>query len=212
MNEEILAALNWRYATKQFDATKKISSGDWNVLKEALINSPSSFGLQPWRFINVENPEIRAKLRENSWGQSQVTDASHYVVFTTLDRVSAEHVKSFIKRIEDVRSLPAGALNDYENMMLTNVTNGGHVTDHLNWTRRQAYIAMGFLLETAALLKIDATPMEGLDALAYDEILGLNGTGWKTVASVAIGYRHPDDQYQQYKKVRFAESEVIKTI
>lgn len=208
---KIQEALEWRYATKKYDASKKISAQDWKTLTEALIQAPSSYGIQPWKFLVVENPKIREQLKPVSWNQTQVTDASHYVVFAYKSEIDEAFVQKYIDRIAEVRGVPAEALNDFKNMMINNLAKGPEEKINV-WSQRQAYIAMGFLLETAALLKIDATPMEGFDPAAYDKILGLEGTGWKSVATVALGYRHSEDSFQALKKVRFAENDLIQYV
>ena len=208
LNENIEQSLDWRYAVKKYDPSRKISQADWRTLSQSLLKAPSSYGLQPWKFIVVQNPALREKLREISWGQSQVTDSSHFVVFATSESVTSEHVEKYLGRIQSVRGVPAESLTGFRDVMTKNLVQG--LGDKaLGWTQRQAYIAMGFLLEAAALLQIDATPMEGLDPEAYDKVLGLEGTGWRSVAAVALGYRHPDDAFQAFKKVRFAADDVI---
>ena len=209
---EIENALEWRYATKQFDPNKRISEGDWKVLEKSLLLSPSSYGLQPWKFLVVQNAELRAKLKTVSWNQSQVVDCSHYVVFLHKEKVDEQFVKEHIARISEVRQLPLESLAGYQNAILGDVVNGPRAKVLEPWAQRQSYIAMGFLMETAALLQIDACPMEGLDANAYDEILGLKGSSFKTVASVALGYRHANDKYQNAKKVRFPLERMIQFI
>jgi nitroreductase len=206
MNSTIEQAFRWRYATKRYDPTRKISDADWKTLKDALVMSPSSYGMQPWKFIWVQDPAVREKLRPVSWNQEQVTTASHYVVFTSTEKTSDEDVSRYIKRIAEVRGVSVDSLKGFQDMLHKNLVLG---TGDIHWSQRQAYIAMGFLLQTAALLKIDATPIEGLDPEAYDQILSLKGSGWKTVAAVALGYRHPEDKYQSLPKVRFPEHEVI---
>lgn len=204
---DLLETLNARYATKQFDTTKKISDADWNALSESLRLSPSSYGLQPWKFIVVKNPAIRKELRAASWNQGQIEDASHLVVFTTLKNVDAAYVRKYIESIAQARGTTVEALKGYEDMMVGGVVNGG--MDQLAWTQKQSYIAMGFLGLSAALLGIDATMMEGLNPKEYDRILGLDSTGYTTVAAVALGYRHADDAYAMAPKSRFETSEVI---
>lgn len=209
---KIREALNWRYAVKAFDSTKKIPEDKWQLLEDSLLLSPSSYGLQPWKFLIVENKEIREKLKAVSWNQTQVTDSSHYVVFTTLKEMSEEYIKDFIKRNMAVRNVPHEAVSGYENMMIKNIVHGMEKDYVRTWNQRQAYIAMGFLLETAALLEIDSVPMEGLDPKAYDEILDLNKTHYGAVAAVALGYRSKEDKYQFAKKVRFEKDKVIQRI
>ena len=210
-NSDIKQALDWRYATKKFDATKKISTQDWQTLTDALTLAPSSYGLQPWKFLIIENPQVREKLKAASWNQTQVTDASHFVVFLARDTVDAAAVQTYLARMAEVRGLPIEALDGFKNMLIENVVKAPE--EHTrNWTKRQTYISMGFLLETAALLKIDATPMEGLDPKAYDKILGLEGSGWNTTVAVALGYRHAEDATQNYKKVRFSNDTLIEYV
>ena len=210
-HSQIQEALQWRYATKKFDATKKISTQDWQTLTQSLTLAPSSYGLQPWKFLVIENPELREKLKAVSWNQTQVTDASHFVVFLARDKVDIDYVQKYLDRIAEVRNTPQETLAGFKNMMVENIVNAPEQKIR-DWTQRQAYIAMGFLLETAALLKVDATPMEGLDPLAYDKILGLEGSGWKTTVAVALGYRHAEDATQNYKKVRFTNDTLIEYV
>ncbi len=211
-HDAILSALNWRYACKKFDATKKIADADWKVLTASLVLTPSSYGIQAWKFLVVQDPEIRGQLKAVSWGQTQVTDASHYVVLTTPEKISEADIKAYIDRIVELRGATPESLKGYHDVLIKNVVNGMSAEKTLPWTQKQAYIAMGFLLETAALLKIDSTPMEGFDPVAYDKILKLEDTGWKSAASVALGYRHVDDEIQHAKKVRFAENHIVKYI
>lgn len=211
-HNEIKQALDWRYAVKRFDATKKISKADWETLEESLVMAPSSYGVQPWKFLVIENPEIRERLKPVSWNQTQVTDASHYVVMLYKEKMDADHVQRYLERVAEVRDIPLTELEGYKNMMMQNLVNPTDPERISIWAQRQTYIAMGFLLETAALLKIDACPMEGFDPLAYDEILQLKGTGWKSVASVALGYRHAEDAFQNAKKVRFANQQLVQKV
>lgn len=199
-HKEIKQALEWRYATKRFDASKKISDADWKLLEDSMTMAPSSYGVQPWKFVVVENPEVREKLKPVSWNQTQVTEASHYVVLVYKEQMDADHVQKYVNRVAEVRGVPLADLEGYKGMMITNLVESPNPQKIANWAQRQTYIAMGFLLETAALLKIDACPMEGFDPAAYDKILNLEGTGWKTIATVALGYRHAEDGYQNHRK------------
>lgn len=209
---QIKKALEWRYAVKSFDPTKKISADKWEVLEDSLVLSPSSYGLQPWKFLIVENKELREKLKPFSWNQTQVTDASHLVVFTTLKEITPDYIKEFIQRNMDVRNVPHDAVAGYEGMMIKNIVEGMDKDYVRTWNQRQSYIAMGFLLETAALLEIDTVAMEGITPKAYDEILGLDNTPYATVSAVALGYRSTEDKYQFAKKVRFEREKVIQKI
>lgn len=208
-NESILNQLNWRYAVKRFDPSKKISQKDWEVLEQSLLLSPSSYGLQPWKFLVVQNPDLRKKLRAVSWNQGQVEDCSHFVVFTTRPRITEHDVDRYLKRVSEVRSVPLENLAGAKKAIMGDVVTGVRSQVIQWWAHRQAYIAMGFLMETAALLNIDTCPLEGLDPAAYDKILNLEDSGYLTVAAVAVGYRHSEDKFQFMKKVRYEKPEVI---
>lgn len=208
-NEVIHNQLNWRYACKKFDPTKKIRESDWNVLLESLRLSASSYGLQPWKFVVVQNPELRQQLLPLSWGQTPVTEASHFVVLTYKEKMDEAHVDKFFQKIAQVRGVDLSTLDGYKNMVIGDVVKGPR-SEVINWwAQRQTYIAMGSLLTTAALMEIDTLPMEGLNPAGYDKVLGLEGSGYKTVAAIACGYRADDDKYQSAKKVRFDLSDVV---
>ncbi len=206
--ETILEQLNWRYATKSYDKTKKVSAEDWETLETALTLAPSSFGLQPYKFIVITDPELREKLKPAAWGQPQITDASHLVVFTYKKTLTDADIEHFVDRIVEVRGVPRETLTDYENIIkgsAKQAVDGGYIE---TWNSRQAYIALGFLLQTAALLNIDATPMEGFDAAQFNEILGL--TDYSAVALAAVGYRDAENDWlASLQKVRFPKDELI---
>jgi len=205
-------ALNWRYATKKFDATRKIPVTQWKELEAAMVLAPSSFGLQPWRFIVVQNPEIRAQLPAISWGQTQTVDASHMVVFAYRKNLSVADVDHFIKRTADVRNVSIESLEGYRGFILNTqkqATEQGWVD---NWCSRQVYIALGQTMAAAALLGIDSCPLEGIEAHQYDTLLGLEKEGYASVCGLALGYRAQDDKYAHQPKVRFPTEEVVKYI
>lgn len=207
----LLENLNWRYATKKFDATKKISSADLNTLKEAVRLSASSYGLQPYKVIVVENPEIREKLKAAAYGQTQITDASQLFIFANDLNVGAESVDAYIKNISETRGVPADALAGFSDMMKGTIANLS--TENKNiWTAKQTYIALGTLLSAASELKIDATPMEGFNAAAFNEILGFDKLGLNASVIATVGYRHGEDDTQHYKKVRKSHEELFITI
>ena len=209
--ETILEQLNWRYATKAYDKTRKISPENWETLEQALILAPSSFGIQPFKFLVITDPETREKLKPAAYGQTAITDASHLVVFAYKKTLSDADIERFVDRIVEVRGVARESLADYENVMkgaARNATAGGYIE---TWNSRQVYIALGFLLETAALLGIDATPMEGFDAAQFNEILGLED--YSAVALAAVGYRDAgSDWLASLTKVRMPESDLIKRI
>ncbi len=207
----ILDALQWRYAVKKFDSSRKIPAKEWALLEESLRLSPSSYGLQPWKFIRVKTPEVLQQLRAESWNQSQVTDCSDYVVFTTRTEMLESDVDEFLKLQSGIRGTPMEKLQGYRDVILGDIVKGPRSAQAANWAQRQSYIAMGFIMETAALIGVDTCPMEGLDPKAYDRILGLESTGYRTVAAVALGYRHAEDRYAGEKKVRYPISRIMET-
>mgnify|MGYP001058029431 CR=1 FL=1 len=210
--ETLLNALNWRYAMKKFDAQKKIDPKIWEALEESLILTPSSYGLQPWRFLIVTDLEVRRKLTPVSWGQKQVEDCSHLVVFTVKEKVDEAHVQSFINQMGKVRGVDPATFAGYQKMIVSDVVTGARSQVAFEWAGRQAYIALGNFMTACALVGVDTCPMEGIDPAKYDEILGLTGSGWKTVVACPAGHRASDDKYATEKKVRFDRSTVIKHI
>lgn len=211
-NKTILNHLEWRYATKSFDPSLKISNSDWEMLSEVIRLTPSSYGLQPWKVHVVQNPALRQRLRKASWDQSQIENCSHLVVFSALKKVDEAYIQKYISRISNVRGVPEEQLKEYQGMMVDDVVKGPRSKIIQFWAQRQAYIAIGFLLQAAALKQIDACPMEGLQPEEYDKILELNQSDYATVAVVALGYRAKDDRFQSLKKVRFDTKEIITVV
>jgi nitroreductase len=211
-NSQLIEALNWRYATKYFDAAKKIPADTWQTLEQALVLTPTSYGLQPYKFLVINDPAKRAALLPHSWGQKQVVDASQFVVFTARTEMKVADVDRFIKRTADVRKLPDGAFNPYRDMMIGDLVNGPRSKVAHEWAARQAYIALGNLMTCAALLGVDACPMEGLVPAEYDKILNLAGSGYATVVACALGYRAASDKYASLAKVRYETGELVKQI
>ena len=207
--KQLIGQLNWRYATKQFDPQRKISADEWAALEEALVLTPSSFGLQPWKFVVVTDPAIRERLVPASHGQRQVADASHLVVFAIKKDLCERDIDSHLSRISEVRGVPREALGQYREMMVGSLIKRLDETERNAWAARQVYIALGNFLTSAALLGIDACPMEGVDPAKYDEILGLKKHGLSTVVAAPAGYRAATDKSSQAKKVRFARDQVL---
>ena len=190
MDSSIQNALNWRYATKLFNVDKKVSDKDLGTLLESIRLAPSSHGLQPWKIIVVTDKETREKLKKASWNQSQVTDASHLIVFAARKNINDEDIKGHKQMIlGSVKSRSPEAIEA--------------------WNARQVYIALGFLLETAAFLKIDTCPMEGFDPVQFDEILGLTKSDYTTVVLSPIGYRSDADKYALAPKIRFEKKDIV---
>ena len=210
--KQLLDALQWRYAAKVFDATKKIPADVWDALEQSLVLTPTSYGLQPYHFLIVQDAAKRAELLPNSWGQKQVVDCSHFVVFTARTEMTEADVDRFVKRSAEVRGVPTESLAAYRGMMLGDVVNGPRGKIAHEWAARQCYIALGNLMTTAAVLGVDACPMEGINPPEYDKILGLAGSGYKTVVALALGYRSVNDKYASLAKIRYKTAELVKVI
>jgi nitroreductase len=211
MDKQIQTALQWRYATKLFNPNKKISDVDMNMLLEATRLAPSSLGLQPWKAYVVTNKVVREKLKIAAYNQPQVSDASHLVVFTARKVIDEKYVDSYLETVMKVRNQKIEEVEGYKKMLMGS-TSGKTLEQTKEWTARQAYIALGFLLETAAMMEIDACPMEGFDTNQFDKILGIDKTDYASVAIVAVGYRSENDKYAKVTKVRFCKEEIFKQI
>ncbi|PZV18497.1 MAG: NAD(P)H-dependent oxidoreductase [Leptolyngbya sp.] len=209
---DLLERLNWRYATKKFDATKTIPTDVWAALEESLVLTPSSYGLQPWKFLVVTNSDLKARLQPLSWNQAQVGDCSHFVVFTIKKNLTPEHVDHFVARTAEVRHAEPDSLAGYRKVMVSDVVYGQRSLTVNEWATRQTYIALGNFMTCAALLGVDTCPMEGIEPANYDTVLELPEKGYATVVACAAGYRSEDDKYATLAKVRFAKSEVIETL
>lgn len=210
--QSLLNALHWRYATKVFNANQALPAEVWAALEQALVLTPTSYGLQPYQFLVVQDPAKRAALLPHSWNQKQVVDAARLVVFAARTEMTAADVAKLIARISAVRGVPAESLNFYRDMMLSDVVNGPRGKNAHEWAARQAYIALGNLMTAAAVLGVDACPMEGLVPVEYDKILKLEGTGYKTVVALALGYRAAGDKYASLVKVRYEAADLIKAV
>ncbi len=211
MKHSIIENLNWRYATKKFDSTKKIVPADLEILKEAVRLSASSYGLQPYQVILVENEDLREQIKAVAWNQTQVTEASHVMIFANIIDVGIKEVQDYIENIAETRAISTTSLKGFEDMM-TNVVSTLAPNVKESWTAKQTYIALGTLLSAAADLKIDATPMEGFDRDAVNTILGLPKKGLSATLIIPLGYRHENDVNQHYKKVRKPNEELFITL
>lgn len=210
--DQLIDQLQWRYATKQYDRTRRIGAADWAALEEALVLSPSSLGLQPWTFLVVDDPAVRARLLPASYDQAQIVDASHLVVFATKVDLSEADVEAYVRRVADVRRIPVGTLAGLRQMAVGSIVQGLSAEQRRTWAVNQTYLALGNLVTSAALLGIDATPMEGFDRARYDEILGLKERGLAASVVLTLGYRSAADKYATLPKVRFAREEVVQHV
>lgn len=206
---DLLSALNWRYACKVFDPTKKIPAETWAALEESLVLTPSSFGMQPWKFLVIQDAELREQLVPHAWRQRQVADASHLVVMTVPKAMTEAHIDANILRMTEVRGGTADALMGFRKMV-TGFRDGLEAKSELQqWAKLQAYIALGQFMLAAAMLGVDSCPMEGFVPEKFDEILGLDAQGLTATVLCPVGYRHEDDRYAVLPKVRFTAADVI---
>ena len=204
---DILEQMNWRYATKKMNGAK-IAPDKLNRILEAIRLSASSFGLQPYTIIVVEDAETRKKLLPAAYNQSQITDASHLLIFAAWENVTEERVDGYLKDISDTRGIPVESLTTYKGMMAGLLGRSAEV--NMNWAARQAYIALGTGLIAAAAEEVDSTPMEGFTPAAFDEILNLKEKGLKSLAILALGYRDAEhDPIVKLKKVRQSKEKLF---
>lgn len=205
--ETVLEQLNWRYATKQFDSSKKISDGDWAALQKAMMLAPSSYGLQPYKFAVVTDEEMKEKLKPACYGQPQITESSHLVIFMAKKVLDDAFVDRYAERVKEVRGEQREGFDDYVQQMKDKMSQLMESGNAVCWSQRQSYLALGFLLESAAMLGIDACPMEGFQPDKVDEILKIEG--YTASALCTLGYRSEDDWLADLEKVRFSEETLI---
>ena len=208
-NQQVVAALKWRYATKKFDPARKIPPDDWHALEQSLVLAPSSIGLQPWKFFVVTDAAVKMQLMAASYRQAQIGDCSHVVVFTVRRNLDSDHVERHIQRMVEVLGVAPDSLEKFRSMTMRNLDKARAAGTLDQWQEHQIYIALGKFLACAALLAIDTCPMEGIEPAKYDEILGLAGSAYSTVVACAAGYRRPDDKYATMAKVRFKADDVV---
>ena len=204
----ILDKLQWRYATKKFDPTKKLGESQLQVLKEAFNLTATSYGLQPIKLLMIADDSLKQRLVEHSWGQKQVADASHLLVFCVINEIDEQYVVNYFERVKNIRNTPDEILKPFRSF-LTNDFNNKTSEEIKAWATKQAYLAMGNLLTVCALEGIDSCPMEGIVPEKYDEVLQLPEKGVSTVLAMPVGFRAQDDMFANFKKVRKDLSESI---
>jgi nitroreductase len=205
---EYLEALNWRYATKKFDADRTLSEDQVEQLLEAVRLSASSYGLQPYKVLLVRDPEVRARLQPACWNQPQVTQASHLLVLASPTDFGGELIDTYLDEVAGSRGIPREGLSGYGDFMKSKLL-GLSAREKSEWAARQAYIALGNLLAAAAFLQIDTCPMEGFVPQQVDEILGLPEKGLTATLIIPVGYRSGEDATQHARKVRRPAAEMI---
>ncbi|MFM7229403.1 MAG: NAD(P)H-dependent oxidoreductase [Cyanobacteriota bacterium] len=208
-SETLLEALRWRYATKAFDAARSIPDDLWQALEDTLVLTPSSYGLQPWRFLVIRDAALKAELRPHSWNQSQITDASHLVVLLSRRHIEGRDLDRLIEATASSRGLDPTTLAGYRQMMAKDLVDGPRSATIERWASNQVYIALGNLMTAAALLGIDTCPIEGFSPPDYDRLLGLDDSDYRSCVVCACGYRSTEDRYAGLAKVRFDRSELI---
>jgi nitroreductase/dihydropteridine reductase len=208
---DIIKALNWRYATKKFDPERKINESDLRTISEVLRLTPSSYGLQPLKFIFIEDPQLRKVLLPHSFNQSQVTDASHLLLICSYRDIRNEDIDAHIRNTVNIRNLDPDRMTGYGDFMKRTI---GELSESskLTWNVKQAYIVLGQLMLACAQMGIDTTPMEGFDADKFDEILGLNEKNLHATLLCPMGYRSTDDPAQYNPKVRKSEEDLFETL
>ncbi len=210
MNKQLIEALEWRYACKKFDADKRISDTDLETIFDSIQLTPSSYGLQPIKVLLIETKELREQIKPIAWNQAQVVDASHLLVFCHYTALSESYVDQHVSLMANTRNLPIEKLQGFGTHVKSSIATMD--ADHVNqWTGKQTYIALGQVLLSCALLKIDATPMEGFDRKALDKLLDLSKDGLSASLLCPIGYRHAEDPYITLKKVRKTKNMLFET-
>ena len=205
----LLDALRWRYATKAFDPSRRIPSDTWQTLESALVLTASSYGLQPWKFLVITDPALRAQLRPHAWNQSQITDCSHLVVLLKKREILAADADRLIQATATARGIDTSVLEAYRQMIQVDLIDGPRSQAIGQWSANQVYIALGNLLTSAALLEVDTCAIEGFSPAEYDRILKLEDSEYQSCVVCACGYRSAEDKYASLAKVRYSASDLI---
>ena len=208
----LIEKLNWRYATKKMDPSKAVAEDKVERIVEAARLAPTSSGLQPFEVIVVTNPEIRARIQEIGWNQSQITEGSHLLVFAAWDNYTTDRINEMFDRVNEERGIKNEGWENYRQMIL-NLYPGRDPQVNFEHAARQAYIGFGMSVAAAAFEGVDATPMEGFDAAKLDEILGLGEKGLRSVTILPLGYRAEEgDWLVHLKKVRRPKDQFVSVV
>ncbi|MAL61168.1 MAG: NAD(P)H-dependent oxidoreductase [Flavobacteriaceae bacterium] len=208
MTSNSIKKLQWRYACKKFDSSKILSKEKLEILKESFNLTATSYGLQPLKLVVIEDKITKKKLVPFSMNQKQVEDASHVLVLCIEAEMKSEYIKKHFNRVEAIRNTSRAILNPYETALIAMFSEKTE-EEIEGWMTKQAYLALGNLLTVCALEEIDSCPMEGFEPQKYDELLGLEAMGLKSVLVLPVGYRAEDDFFSSLKKVRKGVEQVI---
>jgi len=197
----IIEKLQWRYATKKFDANLYVSEDKLNTLKEAFNLTATSYGLQPIKLVIINDKKLQSSLVEHSMNQAQIGQASHVLVFCVETNINKNYIETYFNRIKKIRNTPDAILNPFREYLINDFKDKtkNNIKD---WATKQAYLALGNMLTVCAIEDVDACPMEGFDPKQYDAILNLKEQGLQSVLVLPIGYRAKDDMFAELKKVR----------
>lgn len=208
---ELKEVLNWRYATKRYDPSKKVTEEDLQQILEAVNLSASSTGLQPFRVFVIDNPEIRAELKKDSFN-TQITEASHLLAFAAFTKIEKQHLTAYIRNMAKIRNQEYSELAEFQKSIEEGVLHWSE-EQMSNWSVKQTYIALGTGLIAAADLRVDSTPMEGFNADKLDALLHLKEKNLRSVVLLALGYRDESKDFLAgAKKVRLPITELVKKV
>ncbi len=208
MSYRTIEKLQWRYATKKFDSSKKLSAEKLHVLKETFNLTATSYGLQPLKMVVVSNQKIKEQLMPLTFNQPQIRDASHVLVLCVETEIDANFIVDHFKRVEGTRNTPREILEPFEENLVR--TFSEKESDEIRqWMINQLYLTLGSLLAICAIEEIDACPMEGFEPEKYDQLLGLDKKGLQSVIVLPVGYRDKSDFFSSLKKVRRGIDELV---
>lgn len=200
--------LEWRYAVKKFDTNRVLDEHHLDILKQGFNLTATSYGLQPISLVIVQNKNLQEQLVSHSFEQQQVAQASHVLVICIQNEVDDAYITNYFNQVKKVRGTSDTILNPFKEAMVDSFSKKD-VEEIKDWSKNQAYLAMGNLLTLCAIEEIDACPMEGFQPDAYDEILGLKKKGLTSVLVMPVGYRAKDDVFASFKKVRKNMSDIV---
>lgn len=208
MPENTIQKLNWRYATKNFDSSRKLSDEKLEVLKQTFNLTATSYGLQPVKMIVVSNQEVKNELMPLTYNQPQVRDASHVLILCVESEIDTDFIIDHFKRVEETRNTSRDILDRFEKN-LVEIFSGWSKDEVKQWMINQLYLTLGALLTVCAVEKIDSCPMEGFLPEKYDRLLGLDKMGLESVIVLPVGYRNESDFFLSLQKVRRGIEELV---